>query len=93
MGAEIVLAVDVSSVPETNSASGNLELLLQTFAIMGQSINRHELAEADLVVRPVLNGMSGADFSSRERAIEAGRQAMRAALPRLTALLAMRRSL
>jgi len=93
MGAEIVLAVDVSSVPETNTASGNLELLLQTFAIMGQSINRHELAEADLVVRPVLNGMSGADFSSRERAIEAGRQAMRAALPRLNALLAMRRSL
>ena len=93
MGAEIVLAVDISSVPETNSASGNLELLLQTFAIMGQSINRHELAEADLVVRPVLNGMSGADFSTRERAIEAGRQAMRAALPRLNALLAMRRSL
>lgn len=93
MGAEIVLAVDISAVPETNAASGNLEVLLQTFAIMGQSINRHELATADLVVRPVLNGMGGADFSSRERAIEAGRQAMRAALPRLNALLAQRRPL
>ena len=80
-------------MPETNSASGSVELLLQTFAIMGQSINRHELAGADLVVRPVLNGMGGADFSSRERAIEAGRQAMREALPRLNALMAQRRSL
>ncbi len=93
MGAEIVLAVDISAEPEANSASGNLEVLLQTFAIMGQSINRHELATADLVVRPVLKGMGGADFSSRERAIEAGRQAMRAALPRLNALLAQRRPL
>jgi len=93
MGAEIVLAVDISATPETNAATGNLDVLLQTFAIMGQSINRHELATADLVVRPVLNGMGGADFSSRERAIEAGREAMRAALPRLNALLAQRRPL
>lgn len=93
MGAEIVLAVDISATPETNAATGNLDVLLQTFAIMGQSINRHELATADLVVRPVLNGMGGADFSSRERAIEAGREAMRSALPRLNALLAQRRPL
>lgn len=93
MGAEIVLAVDVSAVPEGSSAVGSLQVVLQTFAIMGQNINRHELADADLVLRPALNGMSGADFSSRERSIEAGRQAMRAALPRLRLLLAQRRSL
>lgn len=93
MGAEIVLAVDISAVPEAGTAVGSLQAVLQTFAIMGQNINRHELSGADLVVRPVLNGMGGADFSSRERAIEAGRQAMRAALPRLNSLLAQRRSL
>jgi NTE family protein len=93
MGAEVVLAVDISSVPEANGASGSLQVLLQTFAIMGQSINRHELATADLVVHPALDGVGGADFSTRERAIEAGRQAMRAALPRLNALLAQRRPL
>lgn len=93
MGAELVLAVDISSVPEANSASGSLQVLLQTFAIMGQSINRHELATADLVVHPALDGVGGADFSTRPRAIEAGRQAMRAAMPRLKALLAQRRPL
>lgn len=93
MGAEIVLAVDISAVPQASSAVGSLQAVLQTFAIMGQNINRHELSGADLVVRPGLDGMGGADFSSRERAIEAGRQAMRAALPRLNTLLAQRRSL
>lgn len=94
MGAEVVLAVDVSSVPEHNPAVGNLEVVLQTFAIMGQNINRHELATADVVLRPALNGMSGADFSARQRAIEAGRQAARAALPQIRdVLLAKRRPL
>jgi NTE family protein len=93
MGAELVLAVDISSAPEGNGASGGLQVLLQTFAIMGQSINRHELASADLVVRPALKGVGGADFSARQRAIEAGRQAMRAAMPQLLALLARRRPL
>lgn len=93
MGAELVLAVDISSVPEGNPASGGLQILLQTFAIMGQSINRHELATANLVVRPALNGVGGADFSARQRAIEAGRQAMRAALPTLVGGLAQRRPL
>jgi len=94
MGAEVVLAVDVSSVPEHNPSVGNLEVVLQTFAIMGQNINRHELATADVVLRPALNGMSGADFSARQRAIEAGRQAARAALPQIRdVLLAKRRPL
>lgn len=90
MGAELVLAVDISSAPEGNSAIGSMQVLLQTFAIMGQSINRHELAGADLVVRPALAGVGGADFSARLRSIEAGRAAMQAALPQLKALLARR---
>lgn len=90
MGAEVVLAIDISSVPEANAAAGSLQVLLQTFAIMGQSINRHELAGADLVVHPPLDGVGGADFSMRQRAIEAGRQAMRSAMPQLLALMARR---
>lgn len=93
MGAEVVLAVDISSAPEGNAANGSLQVLLQTFAIMGQSINRHELLAADLVVRPALTGVGGVDFSARQRAIEAGRQAMRAALPQLRAQLARRNPL
>ncbi len=90
MGAEVVLAVDISSAPEGNSAVGSVQVLLQTFAIMGQSINRHELAGADVVLRPALAGVGSADFTARQRAIEAGRAAMQAALPQLRTQLARR---
>lgn len=88
MGAELVLAIDISSAPDGNRADGSLEVLLQTFAIMGQSINRHELTGADVVVRPALKGVGSADFAARKRSIEAGRIAMKAALPQLQAQLA-----
>ena len=88
MGAEVVLAVDISADPEGNDASGLLKVLLQTTAIMGQSINRHELKGAEVVLRPALSGVGSADFSARPRSIAAGRAAMLAALPRLKAELA-----
>lgn len=87
MGADVVLAVDISSAPEGNTATDPLRVLLQTFAIMGKSINTWELREADVVVRPSLVGVGSADFASRRRAIEAGRAAMREALPQLRARL------
>ncbi len=87
MGADLVIAVDISSAPEGNPTSDSLRLLLQTFAIMGRSINRHELVGADVVVRPALAGVGSAAFSERQRAMAAGRDAMTAALPRLRALL------
>ena len=88
MGAEVVLAVDISADPQGNNANGMLNLLLQTTAIMGQSINRFELSGADVVLRPALSGVGSTDFASRKRSIEAGRAAMRAALPRLRAEMA-----
>jgi len=87
MGAELVIAVDISSPPEASSANGTLEILLQTFTIMGKSINTFELKDADLVIRPNLTGISSADFGARRRSIEAGRRAMLAALPQLRAAI------
>jgi NTE family protein len=55
---------------------------------MGKSINTFELRDADVVVRPVLSGISSADFGARKRSIEAGRQAMLLALPQLRAAIA-----
>ena len=93
MGADVVLAVDISAPPEGNAADGSLQILLQTFAIMGKTINQYELQGADLVVRPAQLGLKSADFSARQRAMDAGRAAMLAALPALKARLAARASL
>ena len=88
MGAQVVVAVDISSPPDGQATGDSLSILLQTFAIMSKSINRFELKAADVVVRPALDGVKSADFSAKRRAIEAGRQAMRQALPQLRQALA-----
>jgi NTE family protein len=87
MGAEVVIAVDISSAPEGNPFGDTLQVLMQTFAIMGKSINSWELKDADVVVRPALVGMGSGDFAGKRRAIDAGRAAMQAALPQLRAAL------
>jgi NTE family protein len=87
MGAELVIAVDISSAPEGNAAGDSIQILLQTFAIMGKSINGYELRDADVVVRPALAGVGGADFAARRRAIDAGREAMQRLLPQLKAAI------
>ena len=88
MGAGLVIAVDISSPPDGNATGDAFSLLLQTFAIMGRSINQLELKDADVVFRPVLAGVSSADFSARKRAIDAGRAAATAGLPGLRQRLA-----
>ncbi len=87
MGAELVIAVDISQPPEGQPAGDTLQILLQTFNIMGQVIKQHEIAQADVLVRPSLIGLRSADFSARQRAIDAGRAAMQNALPQLRARL------
>ena len=83
MGAELVIAVDISAPPEGNATGDAMRMLLQTFAIMGRSINDYELRDADVVLRPHLTGFASADFSNRKASIKAGREAMRAHLGEL----------
>jgi len=88
MGAELVIAVDITALPDGNATGDAMRMLLQTFAIMGRSINHFELRDADVLLRPKLAGVSSADFASRKRSIQAGREAMLAALPELRTRIA-----
>ena len=88
MGADLVIAVDISSPPDGAATGDAMHMLLQTFAIMGRSINQFELRSADVVVRPRLTGVSSADFTARKRAIDAGRQAALALVVDLKARIA-----
>ncbi len=83
MGADFVIAVDISSRPESQSAETTLDILLQTFAIMGQSLNHYELKQADVVIRPALGAMKGNDFAGRNAAILAGEQAAASLMPEI----------
>jgi NTE family protein len=83
MGAQLVIAVDIGEAPDGAATGDAMRMLLQTFSIMGRSISRFELAEADIVLRPKLAGVSGTDFTARQRAIQAGRDAALEKLPQL----------
>ena len=83
MGAKLVIAVDITELPDGAPTGDAMRMLLQTFSIMGRSINQFELREADIVLRPKLAGVSGADFAARGRSVQAGREAALAMLPAL----------
>jgi NTE family protein len=87
MGAELIIAVDISSAPEGNAADGTVAVLLQTFAIMGKSINEYALQGADIVVRPELVGVKSGDFTAKRRAMDAGKLAMQKLIPQLKAAI------
>jgi len=88
MGAEFVIAVDISAVPEGNPTGDAARMLLQTFAIMGKGLKTYELRDADIVLQPALAGVSGADFTTRRQSIKAGRDVTIAHLAELRQRLA-----
>jgi NTE family protein len=81
MGAQLIVAVDITSPPEKDPPGDAFRMLMQTFSIMGRSINSFELRDADVLVRPRLDGVASGDFTARRRAIQAGRDAALAVLP------------
>ena len=83
MGADFIIAVNISSQTDQQAAASSLEVLMQTFAIMGQRINQFELKDADIVIQPKLGTMKGSDFNGRNLAILAGEQAAFAVMPQL----------
>lgn len=92
MGADFVIAVDISARPELQPTQSSFDILLQTFTIMGQTIKSYELDKyADVVIRPNLAAMSGSDFNDRNKAILAGEEAAEKAMPDLLRRLAAAR--
>jgi len=87
LGADIVIAVDISSLPANNPTKSMLDVLMQTFAIMSRSINRYELNEADVVIQPVTKEIDQTNLDDKHWAILEGEKAATAALPQLKAKL------
>lgn len=80
LGAEVVIAVDISARPRNQELPGTIDVLLQTFTIMGNKIAETELKQADVVIRPDISSIKGTDFASRNIAILEGERAAQAAL-------------
>jgi len=80
MGADIVIAVYISNNPRLGKTRDSVDVMLQSFAIMGQSIAGYELNEADIVIRPDTGRIRSTGFEDRHLAIIEGEKAGLAAI-------------
>lgn len=83
MGADIVVAVDISDRPEGQPVDSLAAILWQTTTIMGGIIGANELKGADIVIRPKLRYVKSWDFTARHDAMLEGEKAALAALPNI----------
>ncbi len=93
MGAEFIIAVNISTQAEAQATNSSLEVIMQTFSIMGQRINQLELRDADIVIQPPLGKMASNDFNNRVGAMQAGERATLAVMAQLKQKLKARREM
>ncbi|NTV11250.1 MAG: patatin-like phospholipase family protein [Zoogloea sp.] len=88
VGADIVIAVDISGRQSGKRNQGTIDVMLDTISIMGGAIGKAELASADVVIQPDLRGLPATNFQQRHQAILEGEKAGMAAIPRIREKLA-----
>lgn len=88
MGADIVIAVDISARPRAGAVPGMLSILDQTLNIMALGALDKELAGADVVISPAVLGTGIAELEARHRAILEGERAAQARLPQIQQAIA-----
>ncbi len=86
-GADVVIAVDVSSGVERTQPEGTIETILQSISIMYSKLGAIQMAKADVVIRPKVGHISAADFSKKHEAILEGEKAAIEVLPQMMAIL------
>lgn len=75
MGADIVIAVDISARPVGNKPLNMWGLLDQTINIMGQQSISQELNQADIVIQPKVGHLGTLDLKASNEAILEGEKA------------------
>ncbi|OWY40919.1 Patatin [Xenophilus sp. AP218F] len=87
MGAQFVIAVDISARPKAGAATGFLSMLDQSLNIMNGPALAQELSQADVVIRPQVQDIGSAQFDARHQAILEGERAAQRMLPQIRQLL------
>lgn len=75
MGADIVIAIDISARPKAGQSTNLWGLLDQTLNIMGQQGIDRELKGADVVIKPAVGNLGVMDLDSRHKSILEGERA------------------
>ncbi len=88
LGADFVIAVDISAAPDGTNPRDMMGIVGQSLDIMGRQLAAQESARAEVVIRPDLTGIGPTDFEQKNQAILAGEKAALAAIPAIRAKLA-----
>lgn len=78
LGADIVIAVDISARPSGSQSVSMWGLLDQTINIMGQQSINFELSQANIVIQPQVGHLGTLDLKSSNQAILEGEKAAQA---------------
>jgi NTE family protein len=87
LGADAVIAVDISGEVDGTVPDGTLDTIFQSINIMYARIAADQVSRADVVIRPRVGHIASGDFTRRHEAILEGEKAAQAALPKIRALL------
>ncbi|MDP2158696.1 MAG: patatin-like phospholipase family protein [Nitrospirota bacterium] len=88
LGADIVIAVDISADIDARQPEGTVEMILQAIGIMHSKISAIQLAKADVIIRPKVGRISAADFDKSVDAMIEGEKAALEMLPSIQAIIA-----
>jgi len=81
MGADVIIAVDVTAHTTNYDVKNMVDIIIQTFNIMGAQVNKYKYEDADVIIRPDVRGVGIIDFSRKDFLILQGERAARTALP------------
>jgi len=87
LGADIVIAVDISAGVQPAAPQGTIETILQAIDIMYSRIGALQTPGADVVIRPNVGSIGSADFERRHDAIMEGEKAALNALPAIRVIV------
>lgn len=87
LGADVVIAVDVSSDIDNVQPETTVGTILQSISIMYSKLSAIQLARADVVIRPKVGYIASDDFSKRHEAVLEGEKAAIDALPSIQGVI------
>jgi NTE family protein len=91
LGADVVIAVDISKDADRTKPESTIETIFQSLNIMYSKLASIQVNQADVVIRPKVGYISSSDFSKRHEAILEGEKAAIETLPQIMGIIAQLR--
>ena len=85
MGADFVIAVDISSSIDNPAPQGTVDTILQSVTIMYSKMAQAQLGRADVVIHPRVGHIGSTEFLKRHEAVLEGEKAALEAMPAIRA--------